>query len=238
MKYCTNCNVAVHPQHKNCPLCGAFLTEEYKGLAQLQKYAENQDKIQHPPIKVKQKVNFLEQKFTKLLLAVCLLSFLLNVLISPDSNWSAYVVIGSFFVCHCITWPIAVKWKIQRQIKVDLLVVTLVAVALEYFITNKFDFFVVKNVLPWVYVAAILLVDALIIFRRYSDVGLFSTLIYATIYALLPQSELWIANAFGLNIQYNLQNAIILVAAILNLVVVLIVCTKSLKEEVDRKLHL
>ena len=178
-------------------------------------------------------------KINKIMLAVCALSLLLDLLITPNTSWSGYVVMASFFVCYCITWPIAVKWKIQRQIRVDLFIVTLLAIAFEIYVTHfNFSWFVVTNVLPWIYVAGIVLIDFLIIFRRYQDVGLFSTLTYATVFAMWPQIAVWIAGALGVVIQDTLKLSVIFVVSLLNLAVVLTVCTRSVKEEMDRKLHL
>ncbi|MBR2974836.1 MAG: hypothetical protein IKC47_03745 [Clostridia bacterium] len=237
MKYCTKCNVGVNSQHQNCPLCGSYLAR--KTDEKYQSYKQIDDKIRHPVVTVKPKINFLQHKFSKLMLAVSVLCLLLDWIATPNGNWAGYVIFASFFVCCCITWPIAVRWKIQRQIRVDLLIVTLLAVAFELYVTRfNFEWLTVTQILPWVYVAGIVLVDFLIIFRRYQDVGLFSTLVYATVFAALPQIAVWIAGAFGIQLEHTLKISIIAIVAVINLIVVLTVCTRSLKEEMDRKLHL
>ena len=93
--------------------------------------------------------------------------------------------------------PINRKLKISAQIRIDLLVLTILAIFLELVICKgKFRWFVVEFVLPWLYVASIALVDFLMIFGRRKS-RYYSSLIYCTLFSLLPQIMLWICDAAG-----------------------------------------
>ncbi|MCM1043531.1 MAG: DUF6320 domain-containing protein [Corallococcus sp.] len=238
MKYCTKCKVNVNKQHDNCPLCGSYL-DSHNDNDNFAEYAKHEDCVTHPVIKIENKVNFLKTKFNRITLVLMLLTVILNLLLTPTLNWSAYVVIGCMFVMFCVITPIAEKSKLQHQIKVDVALITLLAVAMELAVLRLgFNWFVVTEVLPWVYVAALVLVDFLILFRRYEDKGLFATLIYCTVFAVLPQITMWIARAVGAVETSPLRLFIIFFASLLNTAIILIVCTRSLKEEMERNLSI
>jgi hypothetical protein len=234
MKFCTKCNVNVNHQLKNCPLCGSYLDETHDN-DNCQVYANIDNAHTRPVINFNTKPNFLETKFNRLMLLCMALCFVLNIVFTPTLNWSTYVVVGGMIVMFCIIMPIADKMKLQRQIKVNLFILTIAAVALELSVTRlHFEWFVVTHVLVWVYVAAIVLIDVLIIFRRYEDKGLFSTLALTTIFAIAPQIVMWIAAGVGVDVIVPQWLLIVFFAAILNVATVFIVCTRSLMEEVER----
>ncbi len=236
MKYCKDCNVNVNHNLTNCPLCGSYLDEKNDN-DNCAVYVGMDEQVSLPTVNIRQKVNFLQTKINKILMSAIILCVVLNMIITPESTWSAYVIMGGMIAIFCVLAPIAEKAKLQSQIKTDILVLTIVAFGMELTVTRlHFQWFVLVNVLPWLYVAAILLVDALIIFRRYEDKGLFATLTYVTFWALLPQITLWIASGFGIVLP-DTHTVIIFFAALLNLAIVLIVCTRSLKEEMERNFN-
>ena len=234
MKFCTKCKVNVHHQLNNCPLCGCYLDEKDNndkcGI-----YKDIDKKVTYPTLHEKTKLGFFEYKFNKILLTILLVAVIINWRLTPQSNWAAYVVIAILYIIFAIMMPINNKYKLTRQIKLQCFALTHVGIALEFAIGNgSFAWISVEYVLPWVYVAGIVLIDFLIIFLRYKNKQLFTTLISITIFALLPQTALWIADAFD---AYAPQTNICLltfIAAIFNLIVVFVLCSRSLKEEMER----
>ena len=79
--------------------------------------------------------------------------------------------------------------------------------------------------------------DILIIFYRRTNRQLFSTLIYVTFYAICPQILFWISPLWNVTAK-TLIPFVSFFAALFNLIVVFIVCSRSLKEEMERNLNL
>ncbi len=238
MKYCNKCKVNVNKRNDNCPLCGAWL-DSHNDNDNYAAYRVMDETADKPTVTIYRKVNFLKTKFNKIMLFLMALCVALNLILTPSSLWAAYVIIGCIFVIFCIIMPVAEKTKIQAQIKADLAIITLLAFALELTVTKlHYQWFVLVNVLPWIYSAAVVLVDFLILFRRYEDKGLFMTLGYCTFFAVAPQIVIWICKAAKVFDGNPLNTFVIFFAALLNLAVVLIVCTRSLKEEIERNFNL
>lgn len=236
MKYCKDCHVNVHNAMTNCPLCGSYL-DSANDNDNCAAYKEMDTKVALPKISVIHKVNFLKTKINKILMSAIILCVVLNLLLSPSSNWSSYVIMGGMITIFCVLAPIAEKAKLISQIKTDIVVLTIVAFGMELAVTRmNYQWFVLTYVLPWIYVAGGVLVDVLIAVRRYEDKGLFSTLAFVTFWALLPQIVFWIAGSMGVEIQ-DTHTVVIFFAALLNLAIVLIVCTRSLKEEIERNFN-
>lgn len=235
MKHCNKCNVDVVDSLENCPLCGSFVAGNENTTTNLAVL----DEANRPKIQFKNKKNFWQNKVNRIMILSVIVCVVLNLLLTPKSNWSVYVAVGSLFLIFVIIMPLAEKTKLQTQIKIDLFILTICAVILELAITNlHFEWFVIKSVLPWVYVGGVVLVNFLILFRRYTDKGLFTTLVYTTFFAIAPQIVLWIAEAVGANIEIPLSVFVIFFASIFNCAIVLIVCTRSLKEEIERNYNL
>ena len=162
MKYCSKCNVNVHHQLDNCPLCGAYLDPK-EDNEKCAAYVEMDEKIKYPLLHEMRKVNFFRYKFNRILLLLLAFCVVLNLLLTPQSHWSAYVAIGVVFTVFCVMTPINAKYKFVKQVRIDVAVLTLLAVAMEFSVLNgKFSWFTVEYVLPWIYVAAIILLDVLI----------------------------------------------------------------------------
>lgn len=237
MKYCKKCNVNVHRQLDTCPLCGSYLDPK-NGNDNCAVYAEMDKAVEYPILHEKERASFFKYKFNQILFAFLLISVALNIILTPNYHWSAYVAIGFVFVVLCITMPLNNKFKIAKQIRVDVFALTVIAVALEFAIGfGKFSWISVEFVLPWIYVAAIVLNDFLIIFQRSQNRQLYSTLLYSTVYAIIPQILLWIAKPLGWYEPKTVINFVIFFAVLLNLTIVYIVSSKSLKEEMERNLN-
>ncbi len=238
MKYCKKCNVNVNHQHYNCPLCGSYLNEN-DGNDNCTIYANMDKHINRPKVSVKQKTNFLQNKFYKLMLAICAITVAINLLVDISNPWSAYVVIGTVLLLFCIIFPIAEHSKVQQQIRTNIFAITLCAIAIELTVTRlDYQWVTAYQVLPWIYLASIIVVDFLIIFREFSQLGLFTTLLYCTIFACVPQILLWIRRALDLDTGINLQVLTIFLVAILNIAIVAIICSKSIKEEMQSRLNM
>ena len=236
MKYCAKCKVNVHHQLNNCPLCGSYLDEKHNN-DKCAMYTEMDSIVKYPILKEKQTFGFFHFKFSGIMLVLMLVSVLLNIFLSPQYHWSAYVVIASVFVQLCIINPINLKTKLVKQIKIALPVVAILAVAMEFCICNwQFKWFTVEYVIPWFFVASIVLMDFLIVFLRKQNRELFSTLMYCTFGAMLPQIALWIAQALSWYTPKTVVCIVVFFASLANSAIVFIVCAKSLKEEMERQL--
>ena len=134
MKYCTKCKVNVHHQQTNCPLCGAYLDEADNNLNN-QMYTEMNSVVKYPKLVISTKRPFFRTKFNKLLVALMLFSVLLNIIVTPDSLWSAYVTVSIIFVIFGVMLPINRRSKIVNIIKAELFWITVCAIAFELIIT-------------------------------------------------------------------------------------------------------
>ena len=166
MKYCPKCNVNVHHQLKNCPLCGQYLDEKNNN-DKCAMYGNQDQLVKYPILKEPRAVPFFKSRFNVLLLAVMVFLLVIDFLADKSLDWSLYTTIGIVFVLACVMLPINRKLKISAQIRIDLLVLTALAICLELVICKgKFQWFVVEFILPWLYIASIALVDFLMIFGR------------------------------------------------------------------------
>ncbi len=238
MKYCTKCKVNVHHQLTNCPLCGGYLDEKDDN-DNCQVYEKMDDKIEYPTLHEIKSVNFFKFKFNRILLVLLAFCIVLNILLTPQYHWSAYVAMGVVFAIFSIMTPINAKYKVEKHIRTDVVVLTLIAVAMEFAVLDgKFCWFTLEYVLPWFYATAIVLLDVLIAVQRHKSMQLFSTLIFCTVFAVIPQILLWILQPFEIYTAKTVINFVVFFAAILNIIIVFLLCSKSLKEEMDRNLNM
>lgn len=237
MKYCKKCNVNVNHQHEHCPLCGSYLNSNDNNN-NCAIYEHMDEHINRPVVPVAQKSNFFKSKIYKILLVLCAVTVAINIL-TGSYPWSAYVIIGTVLALFCVIFPIAENSKIQNMIRTDIVVIALSAIALELTITRmNFMWVSLYSVLPWIFLGAIVLVDFLIIFRDFAQHGLFTTLVFVTIVNSIPQIIDWIQVSMG-----NDQNAgghivMLFIVGLLNIAIVMIVCSKSIKEEMQSRLSI
>ncbi len=237
MKYCNKCKVNVNHQHNTCPLCGSYLNPNDNNN-NCTAYQQMDEHINRPVVPVKQKTNFLQNKVYMIMIVLCILAVAINLATSA-TPWSSYVIIGTVLVLFCVLFPICEGSKIQQMIRTDITVLTLCTLAFEFTITGTLSmWFAVYNILPWLFLAGIVLVDFLIIFRDFAENGLFSTLIYLTILNSTPQIIAWIQSAVEVGPYSNLSVLILFMAGLLNIIIVLIVCTNSIKEEMHSRLSI
>ena len=237
MKYCEKCKVNVHHQLENCPLCGSYLDQK-NDKVHCEIYQEIDEKVTCPVLHENTRLNFFKYKINIILLVATVICVVLNVLLNPQSHWSAYVAMGFVFVVGCILLPISNKTKLLKQVRWDMYLLTVLAVAMEFAVTNgRFYWITVEFVIPWFYVIAIALIDFLIFFNRRSNRELFTHLILATVLAILPQIILWIAHWQKWYEAKTIINFVIFFAALVNLAVVFVIYSKQLKEDMERTLN-
>ena len=237
MKYCPKCKVNVHHQLDNCPLCGSYL-DKTNDNGDCAIYAPMDEKISYPTLKENEKTNFFKWKINIILLVATVICVLLNILINPQSHWSSYVAMGFIFVVGCVLVPISNKTKLTKQVRWDIVILTVLAVSMELAVTNgKFYWISVEFVMPAFYVIAIVLIDFLIFFQHRSNRELFSHLIYCTAFAVIPQIVLWIARGLKWYEAKTIITFVIFFASLLNLAVVFVIYSKQLKEDMERTLN-
>lgn len=238
MKYCAKCKVNVHHQLTNCPLCGSYMDEKDDN-DNCKVYQTMDEKVKYPTLHEIKSVNFFKFKFNRILLVLLAFCIALNLLLTPQSIWSAYVAMGVVVAIFCVMTPINAKYKVEKHVRTDVVTLTLVAVAMEFAVLKgNFAWFTVEYVLPWIYVAAIVLLDVLIAVQRHKNMQLFSTLIFCTVFTVIPQIVLWITHSLGIFTAKTNVNLITFFASILNIVIVFLLCSRSLKEEMDRNLNI
>ena len=237
MKYCTKCKVNVNHQLDNCPLCGSYL-DSANDNDNCAVYVEQDKKILYPSLKLNTYVPFFKQKFNKILLVVAACSIALNLLLTPTNLWCVYVCLAVFVAIFGVMSPINNKLKFVTTLRRNVFLATLSAVVLEFVICNwQFKWFTTEYVLPFIYEGCIVALDLLIIFFRRTNKQLFSTLTYVTFYAICPQILYWISPLWGVK-STTLIPFVSFFAALFNLLIVFIVCSRSLKEEMERNLSL
>lgn len=233
MKYCTKCKVNVHHQLNNCPLCGSYLDSCYDN-DNCAIYKDIDNVVVYPVLTEKSQTPFFKSKFNLLLILSLALCIAINLTITPSSNWSAYVAIGVAFVLLCVMLPICAKTKFVNQLLFDTLVMSLLAVAMELFVTKwHFAWISCEFVLPWFSVAGIAVLDFLIIFNRKRNRKLFSSLIAETLFAMSLQITFWIASVFDVVPKTNICLSVFF-ASIANLLLIAIMFSKYAHDELER----
>ncbi len=237
MKYCPKCKVNVHHQQKNCPLCGSYLDEKDNN-EKCAAYTEMDGYVAYPTLHEMKNASFFRFKFNRILLVLLAFCVVLNILVTPQYHWSAYAAMGVILVIFCVMTPINVKHRLARYVRTDVFVLTLLAIGMEFAVLDgRFDWFVVEYVLPWVYTAAIVATDVFIVTMHHRNKQLFSTLIFCTVFAVVPQIVLWIVDAYGVYQQKTLINFVVFFGAILNLITMFLILNRSLKEEMERNMN-
>lgn len=237
MKYCAKCKVNVHHQLTNCPLCGSYLDEKDNN-DNCEIYKDIDQKVTYPTLKENTRVSFFKYKINIILLLATVICVAMNILLDPQSHWSSYVAMGFIFVVGCIVIPINNKSKLLTQLRWDLIILTVLAVAMEFAICNgKFYWVSVEFVIPWFYLIAITLIDFLIFFHHRSNRELFSHLLFCTVLAILPQIVLWIAHWQKWYETQTIINFVIFFVALVNLAVVFVVYSKQVKEDMEMTLN-
>lgn len=236
MKYCAKCKVNVHHQLTNCPLCGSYLDEKDNN-DNCEVYANIDEKVTYPVLKDNQRVSFFKYKINIIFLVITVICVALNILINPQSHWSSYVAMGFVFLAGCVLLPITNKTKLLRQLRWDLIILTVLAIAMEFAVCNgKFYWVSVEFVIPFVYVIAITLLDFLIFFQHRNNRELFIHLLFCTVFAVLPQIVLWVAQWQKWYQPKTIINFVIFFAVLINLAVVFVVYSKQVKEDMERTL--
>ena len=237
MKYCPKCNVNVHHQLNNCPLCGQYLDPKNDN-DKCAIYAEQEKLVSYPILKEQAGGKFFKSRFNVLLLAIMAFLLVVDFLQDKVLTWSLYTTVGITFVLVCVMWPIISKLKLVSQIRIDLIALTVLSIFLELIICQwKFQWFVVEFVLPWLYVAGIILVDFLLVFSKRKS-RLYSTLMFCTFLSLLPQITLWICDAAGWYQSKTMIDSFVFFASLLHFVVVTVGLTKYVREEMERRLSM
>ena len=237
MKYCEKCKVNVHHQLDNCPLCGSYLDDKHTN-DNCRIYADIDKKVIYPILRENTRPSFFRWKINIILLVATVICVALNILLDPQSHWSAYVAMGFVFTVGCVLLPISNKTKLLKQVRWNLIILTVLAVAMELAVTNgKFAWFSVEFIIPFFYVIAIVLIDFLIFFQYRSNRELFSHLLFATVFAILPQIVLWIARWQKWYEAKTVIDFVIFFAALLNLAVVFVIYSKQMKEDMERTLN-
>lgn len=236
MKYCPKCKVNVHHQLQNCPLCGGYLDEKDNN-ENCQTYVNMDDCVAYPVLHEMKNESFFRFKFNRFLLILLAFCVVLNILVTPQSHWSAYVAMGVVFIIFCVMTPINVKHRLARYVRTDVVVLTALAIGMEFAVCDgKFNWFTVEYVLPWFYVAAIVLTDIFIASMHRRNKQLFSTLIFCTVFAIIPQIVLWITSATEVYTPKTAINFVVFFASILNLLAVFLIWSRWLKEEMERNM--
>lgn len=235
MKYCEICKCNVSENHQNCPLCGSYLTEEGKGFDEYEKRLV--PVVKYPKAVLEEQFDFLRTKNNYILLFIAAATVAINLLLTPGSLWSVYVIIGTLFTILCVMLPIANQSKIYIQIMFDLPVLTVLTIATELTVTRLGSMAVsVQYVLPSIYAGAVLLTDAMILAtKKQRTTGYFTALLVTTIFAVLPQIMIW-ALFYKMNYQ-SIVTFIVFFLALINLGVVAICSHRRLKDEYDKKMN-
>lgn len=237
MKYCPKCKVNVQHQLDNCPLCGAYL-DPANNNDNCTAYAPVDNAVVYPKLQEVTYVPFFKHKFNKILLVLLAISAALNILLTPNEHWALYVGVGVMLAIFGVMSPINNKMKFVAIMRRNIWLVTAAAIAVEFGVLDwKFAWFTPEYVLPFVYDGCIVALDFLIIFERRTNKQLFSTLIFVTIFAICPQILFWISPLWGVKAVTHIA-FVSFFAALLNLLLVLILCSRSLKEEMERNLNL
>ncbi len=237
MKYCSKCKVNVNHQLNNCPICGAYLDEHFDN-DNCEIYKDMDSVVESPILHESTQVPFFKHKFNLLLLTIAVMSVIVNLLFTPSTYWSFYVATTALFGIFAVMSPINNKSKLVKLIFRIIPMITLYAIALELGICKwHYKWFTAEYVLPFIYAGWIIVIDLLVIFRRNQNKQLFSALIFCTMFALCPQIGFWIASIWNVK-SATLIPMIVFFAAILNVAVVMIVCNRSLKDEMERNLNL
>ena len=198
MKYCRECKVNVNKKHTNCPLCGAYLSEEGRGNLRYEREIENSVSNYEMEYRDIVNRNFMKKKSFSLCLFLIAVCFLINFLTSRESLWSLYVAIGVLVLYFSVISSIFRRKRFYSILSNCILFLPISIVLID--LVLSFDTvrsisafgFSVKFVAPAILLAGIILSDVMIANRITKCTYYTLTLLEASVLALVPQTAIWL----------------------------------------------
>ena len=240
MKHCTVCNVNVHERLTNCPLCGAYLTEDGVGMERYSREIEKNVNSYEIEYKSVIKRNFWSKRvlgWCFILIALCVL---INVLTSKQSLWSGYVAVGVMVTYFAVISNAFKKARFYVILANCAIYVSLAVVLIDVFVS--FDTvqsmaafgFSLKFVVPALLVAIIICCDVLVGKGDKKCTYYLLTMFWTSLLAMIPQIAVWI---FFPEWEEAWLSLAALLFAVLNGLVVATVHSKDIVSEIKRKFN-
>lgn len=240
MKYCKECKVHLNDKLTHCPLCGAHPTDNVSGAEFYEK--EIEPKVDYPQLKLRGDAyqNFLRKKSLWLVFIVVVVSVFINIIVTTNSIWSAYVAISGVVVFLCLLMSLYRHRRFYSLLTLYAFVLPFAALAFD--IVQSLNS--VKNlsrigisisyVCPAILLALLITCTVMAFSGRNNNKYYFTSTLFVALLSTWPQIAVWILNG---DVVFWFSFALFCYA-ILTIAVVFIVGGKKVLEELRRKFYL
>jgi len=237
MNYCKECKVYINKDLKRCPLCGSHAEPCNECFPE---YSHNvQPAVSYPKLKLKgdSHQHFLRKKSPFILSAVILLCLWINIFETPESIWSAYVVIAALFAYFGVIRPIFKKSRTYYILPLEGFLVPIGAYLFDiiYSLSVKGDLSLfgisAKFVAPAVLLALLISTIVLIFTERSKYSYYITSLLLLTLFSAIPQLIMWLTPG----IQGAWLSFSTLSFGLISTAIIIIVFRKQASEEIRRK---
>ena len=235
MKYCKNCNVNVHKELDNCPICGSYVDQNTQQTV-YEHYPEMEDAVGYPKIKEKIDEKKAGRKISLFAVLVSLLSVAIN-LYDTTYLWCAWVGLGGVWIVFCIVPHIFYKKKIYVQLPTYAIATSLSLLLIDGFDGHGFNHVIgwsLEYVIPFVLLGCLIALDFLIIFKGKKEKTHLMAMYFTCVISLIPQIVIWLTP-----IEWATWASFTLfLTAIANALAVTIVLYETVKAEFGKKFNL
>jgi len=178
---CKHCNVDIKCKTHQCPLCHNPLDTDEQNLLEYKKSirAFPKRKRKRPPNSAK-----FDLMYFFIALGLSLVSFIVNLIVSPRLLWSLVVIASLFYLYFLVRNTILSPKKICGKIIGQALVLTLLIIAIEIMLQGRFNLY--AYVLPAVYLVSQAIVGIFIAASRKNNIRYLVPLMTMGVLGIIP----------------------------------------------------
>ncbi len=215
---CKNCNVEIACKSTVCPLCHAPLVSD--------------GEVPFPTPAVKR---ILLGKFSVAFIAlgviVNIICIALNFIFTPKVLWFVPVFVSFIYVYYFVNVTVAAKRGFHKRILGQVLILTVMFAVIKLAVGGNHWIFITW--LPAIYLASDILM-LIFIFKKHNESSKYiATLLLLCIFGVIP-----CISAYVFDLSVKLPSIIATSVSLLILVVALIVCRKTIADELKKVFHL
>lgn len=236
MKYCKNCNVNVHKELDNCPICGSYVNDNHPKVV-YEHYPEMEDAVGYPKITTKVDAKSTARKLNCFILLTCLLCVGINLLVNPKILWFVWVCLAGVIGITCIVPHVFLKKNIYVQLPTYAVASCLTMLLIDFFDGHFHPFtgWSLEYVIPFILLSCLVTLDFLIIFKGKREKSFLMAMYFSCLLALVPQIVMWCIN----NEQYSYWATLsVFFASIANALTITIILYPTVKEEFGKKFNI
>ena len=174
MQFCQKCGVSVNGSKKCCPLCQHRLSGEPE--------PQNERYPVIPPPKYSRNLVFRIMTFA--VIAICVISYVINELVNPDVKWCAVVCLAALCAWAAGTVAIWYRKRILKNIIWELLLITPICIAWD--VNTGWHRWSVNFVLPILCGSAVIAAIIISLVMKYKPQEYLIYVFLEAIYGIVP----------------------------------------------------